>query len=135
MPADARDLATLADALALAEHHARLREGVYGGNGTPRVYYEDAGTYEDVTDLYTILDTETPDGTKDLENAQVEDLATSMLKGYPLSDVQIGVLKRLLEKYSTQIAELRATPDKDGQDYTDVPNPGVARLVTTGDGS
>lgn len=107
----------------------RVREGTYGAPGQPQVYYEDADTYADVTDLYTVLENARGNGTPNLENAQVEDLATSILSGHALSDVQIGVLQRLLDKYQASIQELRGSPDRDGQDYTSVPDPGTARIV------
>jgi hypothetical protein len=111
-----RDLGTL----------LRVREGTYGAPGQPQVYYEDGDTYKDVTDLYQVLPVESGDGTKHLENAQVEHLGACMLSGYPLSDVQIGVLQALLAKYADAIAALRADQE---QDYTNVPDPGTARLV------
>jgi hypothetical protein len=119
------ELAT-ADQLDLVREATRLREGTYGAPGQPQVYYEDAGSYRDITDLYQLLDSETPDGTKKLENAQVENLAARVLSGYPLTDIDIGVLQRLLAKYQTQLQALREDPDYD--DYTSVPDPGTARL-------
>lgn len=110
----------------------RVREGTYGAPGQPQVYFEDGETYEDVTDLYTVLEADRGNGTPNLENAQVEHLAACMLAGYPLTDVQIGLLQRLLNKHADAIAALRATPDREGQDYTDVPDPGTARLTTGG---
>ncbi len=104
-----------------------VREGTYGVG--QQVYYEDANTYKDVTDLYTVLSQEIGNGTPNLENSQVEGIAASIQDGYPLSDVEIGVLQRLLAKYKTQIDALRASPDHAGQDYLAVPDPGTARIV------
>jgi hypothetical protein len=108
---------------------ARVREGVYGAPGSPRVYFEDADTYKDITDLYSILKQNLDTGSPNLENSQVEGLAASIQDGYPLSAVEIGVLQRLLAKYAKDLAELRASPDRQGQDYTSVPDAGTARLV------
>jgi hypothetical protein len=38
-------------------------------------------------------------------------------------------MKELLDKYASQIAALRASPDKGGQDYTAAPELAKARLV------
>lgn len=110
----------------------RVREGVYGAPGQPQVCFEDGDTYKDVTDLYTVLDQERGNGTPNLENSQVEGIAASIQDGYPLSNVEIGVLQRLLAKYKERIAALRASADQEGQDYTSVPDPGTARLAVGG---
>jgi len=107
----------------------RVREGTYGAPGQPQVYFEDASTYADVTDLYSVLAQERGNGTPNLENSQIEGIAASIQDGYLLSDVEIGVLQRLLAKYREQIDALRASPDHEGQDYTAVPDPGTARIV------
>jgi hypothetical protein len=111
----------------------RLREGTFGGAkyGTPEVFYEDSSTYADVADLYSILDQNRGTGSPSLENAQIENLAETMMRGKSLSDVQIGVLKQLMAKYKTRIEKLRASPDREGQDYTSSPDPGTARLVNS----
>ncbi len=111
----------------------RLREATYGGeNGTPEVYYEDDDTYRDLTDLFTVLHQEQGNGTPNLENAQVENMARTIYENRPLSAMEIGLLKRLKSKYAGQIAELRSTPDRDGQDYLAAPDPATARFVTGG---
>ncbi len=112
----------------------RTREAVYGGeNGTSEVFYEDANTWQDVTDLFSVLDQELENGTPNLENSQVEALATAMQEGRPLSDVQIGVLRGLLDKYSAELAAFRAS-GRSGQDYADVPDPATARLAESAAG-
>ena len=72
----------------------------YGLPGGLKVFYEDGDTYRDVTDLYRVLPVESGDGTKHLENAQVEAMGSKMLSGYPLSDVDVGLLQKLLAKYA-----------------------------------
>ena len=51
-------------------------------------------------------------------------MGSKMLSGYPLSDVDVGLLQKLLAKYAPKIAELRAKPDG----YTSGPDPGTARI-------
>jgi hypothetical protein len=116
----------------LAPILSRVREGSYQVAGGPEIYFEDGSTYQDIADLYTVIANEQGNGSANLENAQVEDLGRSILTGYPLSDVQIGILKRLLAKYAPQLDALRGSGDREGQDYTAVPDPGTARIVTGG---
>jgi len=106
-----------------------MREATYGADGQPQVHYEDGDTYRDCTDLYTVIKNDLGTGSESLENQQASNLVALMKEGYPLSDVQVGLLQRLLAKYKPQIEALRASPDKEGQDYTDVPEPATARLV------
>lgn len=113
-------------------YEGALREASYGAPGSPQVYYEDGDTYKDITDLFTVLDQNRKTGSPNLENAQVEDLAKQIYERKPLSAMHIGVLKQLQTKYAGALAKLRATPDRDGQDYTSSPDPATARLVTGG---
>src|SRR5437870_2651234 len=85
---------------------SRVREGTYQLADGREIYFQDGSTYRDLSDLYSVLSNQKPDGTINLENAQVESLATQMLSGYPLSDVEIGVLRKLLAKYNDRIAAL-----------------------------
>ena len=110
----------------------RVREGTYGAPGQPTVYYEDGSTWRDLTDLYTVLDQERGNGTPNLENSELENMLATVKGGYPLTVVQIGMLKRLLAKYQPAVDALRAKDGKEGQDYSAVPDPGTARLVTGG---
>lgn len=108
---------------------ARLREATYGPTGT-EIYYEDGDTYRDITDLYTVLKQNRADtGSPSLENGQVESLARTVYENRPLSLVEIGLLAKLKGKYADALAQLRAIPDRDGQDYLAVPDPATARLV------
>jgi hypothetical protein len=109
----------------------RLREGVYG-SGSQQVYFEDEDTYRDLTDLFTVVSQNRGTGSPNLENAQVENMARTMYEHRPLSAMEIGLLKRLLAKYASDIEQLRSSPDRDGQDYLAAPDPATARLVTGG---
>jgi hypothetical protein len=105
----------------------RVREATYGGEGTPSVYYDDGNAWADITDLYQVLPTQKPDGTKNLENGQVEAIARDYsVARKPLNNTQIGLLKGLLAKYDGAIKKLRASPEHD--DYTTGPDPATARL-------
>lgn len=124
------DVQLVADALDWAPETV-MREATYQA-GDRTIYYEGADTWEDITDLYTLLEQHLETGSPNLENAQIEKLADVVASGRSLSDVDIGVLVRLLKKYEGPLAELRATPGKGGQDYTDVPDPATARIVSDG---
>jgi hypothetical protein len=104
----------------------------YGGPefGTPEVEYDDGTAYQLVSELYALLAPEIDNGTENLENSKVEDLARSILGGKPLTAVQYGVLKELAAKYAKELAAARADGDA-SQDYMQVPNPATGRLVTT----
>jgi hypothetical protein len=105
----------------------------YGGvNGSPAVAYETSDTYGLVTDLWRVLPQTLANGTPNLENELVEGIAASMQDGKPLSDAEIGVLRKLLDKYQSEIVALRADPDY--QSYTDTPSPATARLVESARG-
>jgi hypothetical protein len=108
-----------------------LREGTYGPTGS-EVYYEDSSTIDDLRDLYVVLSEQTANGSKNLPNDQVLGMLEHVEEGHPLSDVEIGTLKQLLARFATELAKLRATPDKQGQNWSDVPDPGSARLTTGG---
>lgn len=108
---------------------ARVREGSYGLPGGQQMYFEDGDTYKDITDLYTVVPMKLDNDTPNLENEQLQTMARDYITGRALSLIQIGVLKRLLDKYSDDLAALRSSPDRDGQDYSHAPDPATARLI------
>ena len=107
-----------------------MREGTYGGEGTTdKVLFEDGQMHEDIADLLTVIPVELENGTPNLENREVESLTQSLNDNRPLSDHQVGIFKRLMEKYGPAVRKLRESPDHDGQDHFAKEDPAAARLV------
>lgn len=125
------ELAKMREAGQLVDLRDVLREGTYGGDeyGTPRVYYEDEQTLPDLQDLFTVLPTTLANGSPNLENEIVKRAIEAVESNQPLDLSQIGAMKDLLAKYAGAIAALRASPDKQGQDYSAAPERAKARLV------
>jgi hypothetical protein len=107
-----------------------LREATYDVPDGSKVQYSSGGdTFKAASDLYAVLDELAPSGSSNLANDQVRQMLSDLQAGKDLSDAQWGALTELLQKYAKQLAALRASPDKNGQDYTAVAPEGTGRLI------
>lgn len=120
----------------------RFREGSFVGptDGT-QVYFQDADTLRDAIDLYTVISELAASGSPNVENQQALGLVSTLQGGTGLATVtgggvlaavEVGTLLALMDKYSAEIAALRASPDRDGQDLLAVPDPETALLINEG---
>jgi hypothetical protein len=112
-----------------------MREGSYGGDefGTAENYYAGSETLPLLQDLLTCLPVTLDNGTPNLENEQVKVMIEDLGRGHTLSVVAIGKMKDLVVKHAAEIKALRASRDKQGQDYSSVPDPATGRQVTDDD--
>lgn len=108
----------------------RVREGSYALPDGRAVYFNDGQTLRDVSDLYTILHENHSTGSPNLENEQAKAMLDQVQRGGKLDDTQIGVLVKLMGKYHAQMAALRKSPDREGQDILAVPENG--RMIPKG---
>jgi hypothetical protein len=109
---------------------ARLREATYDVPDGSKVQYSSGGdVYRDACDLYAILDEVAPSGSSNLENDIVRQLLTDLRQGKAPNGQQWGALRALLEKYARELAALRASPDKGGQDFVGGAAPGTGRVI------
>lgn len=106
----------------------RLREGALGLADGRSVYYQDDDTLRDAADLYAVLAETHATGSPNLENEQARGFVERLQSGGLLADVEIGRFLELLDKYADEIAVLRASPDRQGQDYLHEPDPSAARI-------
>lgn len=109
-----------------------LREGVLNTADGTKVYYQDDQTLRDALDLYAVTREQHDTGSPNLENDQAREIVHSLQRGGGLSEVQIGKLRQLLAKYAAEIKQLRASPDRHGQDFLDVPDHATARIIQKG---
>lgn len=120
----------------------RFREGSFvGPTDGGRVYFQDADTLRDAIDLYSVVSELAASGSPNVENQQALSLVSTLQGGTGLatvtgggvlSAVEVGQLLALMDKYSGEIAALRASPDRDGQDLLAVPDPETALLINEG---
>jgi hypothetical protein len=110
---------------------AVLREGSYEVPGVGPIYFQDADTLQDASDLYAILEETSTTGSPNLENDLVRSFVEKLQGGGSLSGEQLGKLLQLLQKHRDAVDERRANPNPDGQDLMDVPDPNTARILNT----
>lgn len=112
-----------------------LREGSYPTpDGEGSVYYVDDSTMRDAADLAAVLNEDHVTGSPNLENLQARNILDHLQTGAGLGEVQIGTLRKLVAKHRAKITALRASGDREGQDYLDVADPGSARMTNPKDG-
>ncbi len=111
-----------------------IREGSYPAPDGRSVYYVDDDTMRDAADLAAVLKEDHTTGSPNLENLQARNILDHLQTGAGLGEVQIGTLRKLMAKHQAKIAALRASGDRDGQDYLDVADPGSARIANPQDG-
>jgi hypothetical protein len=107
----------------------RLREGSYALPSGQRVAYTDGDTLKALQLLYRVTPETSDTGSSHLANDQVRAMLTDVQAGKPLSGVQLGQLHVLLARYSSELAALRKSGNRDGQDYSAVPDPATGRLI------
>lgn len=106
-----------------------VREEFYENVDGSRIAFLGPQTVQDARDLYAVLQEEGPSGSSNLENDQVRAILTNLHAGRDLDDAQWGVMRHLTEKYASQLAKLRASPDRNGQDYASVAPLGTGRVI------
>jgi hypothetical protein len=121
-----------ASGAALKRLHQRLvalREGEVPLDNGRTAYYQDAETLRDALDLYAVLAADHATGSPNLENDQALDMVKTLQSGAFLGESQLARLFELLGKYRDPIEALRASPDREGQDFLHVPEGDSARII------
>lgn len=107
----------------------RVRESVVPLADGHAVYVQDDQTVRDAADLYAALPEDHDTGSPNLENAIARGLLESLQRAGTLSPAQLAKLRQLLTKHRDKIEALRASPDRQGQDPMNEPDPNRANLV------
>lgn len=112
-----------------------MREATMELAGGESVYYQTSDpedTLRDALDLYTVIPEDYRTGSESLENKQAMQFVAVLQSGGLLAEVDLGVFLGLLSKYRDEIAALRASPDREGQDHLAIDATPNARIIDHG---